>query len=65
MAWFNRKVVIMISSLIWLLLIKLGVIDPIHAPWEVYIPSLIFEAIMYCIFIPKVLDKLDEWRKRK
>ena len=55
----------MISSLIWLLLIKLGVIDPIHAPWEVYIPSLIFEMIMYCIFIPKVLDKLDEIRKEK
>lgn len=40
----------MISSLVWLLLIKLKVIDPIHAPWEIYIPSLIFEVIMDCIF---------------
>lgn len=55
----------MISSLIWLLLIKLGVIDPIRAPWEIYIPSMIFEVIMDCIFLPKTLDKLDEWRKRK
>ena len=55
----------MISSLIWLLLIKLGVIDPIHAPWEIYIPSLIFEAIMYCIFIPKILDRIDRWRAGK
>ena len=54
----------MISSLIWLLLIKLGVIDPIHAPWEIYIPSLIFEVIMDCIFLPKVLDKLDERKRR-
>ena len=55
----------MISSLVWLLLIKLGVIDPIHAPWEIYIPALIFEVIIDCIFLPKVLDKFDEWRKRK
>ena len=55
----------MISSLIWLLLIKLGVIDPIHAPWEIYIPSLIVEEILDCIFLPKVLDKFDEWRKGK
>jgi len=53
----------MISSLVWLLLIKLGVIDPIHAPWEIYIPALIFEVILDCIFLPKILDKLDEWRK--
>lgn len=55
----------MISSLIWLLLIKLGTIDPIHAPWVVYIPSFIFEVIMYRIFVPKILDKLDERRKGK
>ena len=52
----------MISSLIWLLLIKVEVIDPIHAPWEIYIPSLIVEVILDCIFIPKILDKLDEWK---
>lgn len=55
----------MISSLIWLLLIKLGVIDPLNAPWEIYIPSLIFEIILDCIFLPKIMDKVDEWRKRK
>ena len=54
----------MISSLIWLLLIKLGVIDPIHAPWEIYIPALIVEVIMDCIFLPKILDKLDERKRR-
>ena len=53
----------MISSLIWLLLIKLGVIDPVHAPWKIYIPALIFEVIMDCIFLPKIMDKLDKWRK--
>lgn len=55
----------MISSIIWLVLIKLEVIDPMHAPWEIYIPSMIFEVIMYCIFIPKILDKIDRWRKGK
>ena len=54
----------MISSLIWLLLIKLGTIDPIHAPWEIYIPALIVEVILDCIFLPKVLDKLDERNRR-
>ena len=53
----------MISSLIWLLLIKLGVIYPVHAPWKIYIPSLIVEVILDCIFIPKIMDKVDEWRK--
>ena len=55
----------MISSLIWLLLIKLGTIDPIHAPWEIYLPLVIFEAIMCYIFLPKILDKVDRWRKGK
>lgn len=55
----------MISSSVWLLLIKLGVIDPIHAPWEIYIPSLIVEVILDCIFMPKILDKIDRWRARK
>ena len=54
----------MISSLVWLALIKLEVIDPIHAPWEIYIPSLIVEVILDCIFLPKVLDKLDERKRR-
>jgi len=52
----------MISSLIWLLLIKLSVIDPIHAPWEIYIPTLVVEVILDCIFLPKVLDKVDGWK---
>ena len=55
----------MISSLIWLLLIKLGTIDPVHAPWEIYRPSLIVEVILDCIFIPKTMDKVDEWRNGK
>ena len=55
----------MISSLVWLLLIKLGTIDPIHAPWKIYIPSLIVEVILDCIFIPKIMDKVDKWRKGK
>lgn len=54
----------MISSLIWLLLIKLKVIDPVHAPWNIYIPSLLFETIMDCIFMPKILDKIDAWRAK-
>lgn len=53
----------MISSLIWLLLIKLARINPLKAPWEIYFPVLIFETILTCIFLPKVLDKLDKWRK--
>lgn len=54
----------MISSLIWLLLIKVKVIDPVHAPWNIYMPSLLFETIMDCIFIPKILDKIDAWRAK-
>ena len=54
----------MISSLIWLLLIKLGIINPVHAPWNIYIPALIFEAVVYWLVIPKVLDKIDRWRAK-
>ena len=55
----------MISSVIWLLLIKMRIINPVSAPWDVYIPALIFEVILDCIFLPRILDKIDRWRKRK
>lgn len=52
----------MISSIVWLILIKLGIIDPRSVPWEIYIPVLLVEYALIIIFLPKALDKFDEWR---
>lgn len=52
----------MISSIVWLILIELGKIDPQNAPWKIYLPVLLVEFILIIIFLPKFLDKVDEWR---
>lgn len=52
----------MISSIVWLILIYLGKIDPQNAPWKIYIPVLLVEYVLIIIFLPKALDKLDAWR---
>ena len=52
----------MISSIVWLILIELGTIDPQNAPWEIYIPVQLVEYVLIIIFLPKFLDKVDKWR---
>ncbi len=52
----------MISSIVWLILIKLGMIDAQNAPWKIYIPVLLVEYVLIIIFLPKLLDKVDKWR---
>lgn len=52
----------MISSIVWLILIYLEKIDPQNAPLEIYLPVLLVEYVLIIIFLPKVLDKFDEWR---
>ena len=54
----------MISSIIWIILIKLGTIEPQNAPWEIYLPVLFVEYVLIIIFLPKALDKFDEWRAK-
>lgn len=54
----------MISSIVWIILIKLGTINPQKAPWKIYIPVLLVEYVLIIIFLPKALDKFDEWRAK-
>lgn len=37
----------MISSIIWLILLQMGRINPEQAPWEVYLPICLIEVVLY------------------
>lgn len=54
----------MISSIAWIILVYFGKIDPQNAPWEIYIPVQLIEYVLIIIFLPKALDRFDEWRKK-
>jgi hypothetical protein len=54
----------MISSIVWLILLGLEKIDPQNAPWSIYLPAVLVEYALTIIFLPKIMDKFDEWRKK-
>lgn len=37
----------MISSIIWLIMIQAGYINPDCAPWKIYLPVCLIEVIVY------------------
>ena len=37
----------MISSIIWIILVQIGKINPDNAPWEIYIPVCLVEVVIY------------------
>ena len=37
----------MISSLIWIILIQMGYINPDYAPWKIYLPVCLVEIVIY------------------
>lgn len=46
----------MISSIIWLIMIQTGYINPDYAPWKIYLPICLIEVVVYF----KLLTKLGE-----
>ena len=46
----------MISSIIWLILLQIGKINPEHAPWRIYIPVCLIEVIVYFKCLAKIKD---------
>ena len=49
----------MITSLIWLMLLEAGKINPDNAPWLIYIPVCIVEIVVYVISLPKICEWLS------
>lgn len=50
----------MVSSLTWLTLIFMGVIDPEHAPWIIYIPVATIEVLLYFYLLFRYGDKYEK-----
>lgn len=46
----------MISSLIWIILIQIGYLNPDCAPWKIYLPVCLVEIVVY-------LRSLTKWGK--
>jgi hypothetical protein len=44
----------MISSIIWLILLQTGNINPEHAPWSIYLPVCLVEVIVYFKCLTKI-----------
>lgn len=55
----------MISSLIWIMLVEKDVINPDYAPWEIYLPIVFIEIVVYLKLFPKILDFIDKVMKNK
>ena len=53
----------MISSIIWLIFLELGKIDPDHAPWKIYLPIAFIECVVYLLSLPKIADFIDRLLK--
>jgi hypothetical protein len=49
----------MISSVIWLFMVHINVINPDHAPWNIYLPIVAIECVVYLKSLPKLLDILE------
>ena len=47
----------MISSIVWLILIQSGYINPENAPWEIYLPICVIEIVVYFKLLTKWGDK--------
>ena len=50
----------MISSIVWLYLLYIGYIKAGHAPWNIYIPIVTIELIVYLFSLPKIADFIDK-----
>ena len=37
----------MISSIVWLIMVQAGYINPDYAPWKIYIPICLIEVVVY------------------
>ncbi len=55
----------MISSIVWLILLNMGYINPDHAPWEIYLPIALVEVVVYLKLLPKVTDFIDKVMNNK
>jgi len=44
----------MISSIIWLILLQIGKINPEHAPWSIYLLVCLVEVIVYFKCLTKI-----------
>ena len=55
----------MISSIVWLILLHMGKINPDHAPWEIYLPIAFIEIVVYLKLLPKVTDFIDKVMNNK
>lgn len=47
----------MISSLIWIILVQVGYINPEQAPWKIYIPVCLVEIVVYFKLLTKWGEK--------
>ena len=43
----------MISSIVWIILIQAGYINPYYAPWSVYLPVCLVETVVYFKLLTK------------
>lgn len=50
----------MISSIVWLILLHMGKINPDYAPWEIYLPIAFIEVVVYLYSLPKIADFIDK-----
>ena len=50
----------MISSIIWLIFLEMGKINPDHAPWKIYLPIAFIECVVYLLSLPKIADFIDK-----
>ena len=55
----------MISSIVWLILLHMGKINPDHAPWNIYFPLVAAEMFVCMKLLPKITDWLDKILDRK
>lgn len=50
----------MISSIVWLILLHMGKINPDCAPWSIYLPIAFIEVVVYLYSLPKIADFIDK-----
>jgi hypothetical protein len=43
----------MISSLLWIILVQVGYLNPEHLPWKIYLPVCLIEIIVYFKLLTK------------
>lgn len=55
----------MITSLVWLFLVRLGEINPNHAPWTTFAFFAVLEVGLLILILPKVLDYFDKRKSNK